>query len=206
MTLFLDSSALVAVVIEGRGRTTVLEALESDTDWCVSALALGESLALVPRLTDEPVVQQDVEDGVRLMFDRCAVVPVDQLCLDRAAVIAREQPVRMGDAIHLAAADRLQPERFREQVKAEAERIRGNLKLVTFRTDFEFSPGQPVAEDVAAVEAFLAEMEMHSTLRRYQAKHGRAVAAPEPAAPPAEVAKPKPKAKPAADAQQGELF
>ena len=113
MTLFLDSSALVAVVIEGRGRTTVLEALESDTDWCVSALALGESLALVPRLTDEPVVQQDVEDGVRLMFDRCAVVPVDQLCLDRAAVIAREQPVRMGDAIHLAAADRLpRPVRF----------------------------------------------------------------------------------------------
>ena len=113
MTLFLDSSALVAVVIEGRGRATVLEALESDTDWCMSALALGEALALIPRLTDEPVVQQDVEDGVRLMFDRCAVVPVDQLCLDRAAVIAREQPVRMGDAIHLAAADRLpRPVRF----------------------------------------------------------------------------------------------
>ena len=104
----------------------------------------------------------------------------------------------------LAAADTLQPERFREQVKAEAERIRGNLKLVTFRTDFEFSPGEPVAEDIGAVEAFLAEMEMHSTLRRYQAKHGRAASAPEPVAPP--VAPPKPKAKPSADAQQGELF
>lgn len=104
----------------------------------------------------------------------------------------------------LAAADTLQPERFREQVKAEAERIRGNLKLVTFRTDFEFSPGQPAVEDVAAVEAFLSEMEMHSTLRRYQAKHGRPVSASVPTARPPE--EPKPKAKPSAEAQQGELF
>ena len=100
----------------------------------------------------------------------------------------------------LAAADTLQPERFREQVKAEAERIRGNLKLVTFQTDFQFVPGQPIAEDVAAVEAFLAEMEMHSTLRRYQAKHSRAATSP----PPPDA--PKPKDKPPADAQQGELF
>ena len=104
----------------------------------------------------------------------------------------------------LGAGDTLQPERFREQVKAEAERIRGNLKLVTFRTDFEFSPGHPVAEDIAGVETFLSEMEMHSTLRRYQSKHGRATAEPEPSVPPIEAPKPKPK--PPGDAQQGELF
>ncbi|MFZ9541565.1 MAG: hypothetical protein ACO292_10550, partial [Ilumatobacteraceae bacterium] len=39
--------------------------------------------------------------------DRVAIVPVDQQCLDRASIIAREQPVHMSDAIHLAAADRL---------------------------------------------------------------------------------------------------
>jgi hypothetical protein len=104
----------------------------------------------------------------------------------------------------LAAGDTLQPERFREQVKAEADRIRSNLRLVTFRTDFEFEPGSPVAEDITGVEAFLAEMEMHSTLRRYQTKHGRASTTPAEA-PKADPA-PKPKAKPAADAQQGELF
>ena len=93
----------------------------------------------------------------------------------------------------LAAADRLQPERFREQVRSEAARIRSNLGLVTFRTDFAFEPGEPAAEDVAGVEAFLGEMEMLSTLRRYQAKHGRAEAPP-PVAPPA----PEPR--------QGELF
>lgn len=103
----------------------------------------------------------------------------------------------------LAAAATLQPERFREQVQAEADRIRGNLQLVTFRTDFAFEPGQPVAEDIPGVEAFLAAMEMHSTLRRYQAKHGRALAA-------ADEVKPKepskPTAKPAPADGQGELF
>ena len=98
----------------------------------------------------------------------------------------------------LAAADRLQPERFREQVKAEAGRIRANLGLVTFRTDFDFEPGFPATEQVAEVEAFLARMEMTSTLRRYQAGQGRvtpAAAAPRPAPP----------ARPAGPAQ-GELF
>ena len=107
MTIYLDSSALVAAVIEGRGRSVVLESLEADTDWCASALAFTEALALLPRLSDEPVLQNDMEDSLRLLWDRVAVVPVDQLCLDRAAQIAREQPVRIGDAIHLAAADRL---------------------------------------------------------------------------------------------------
>jgi DNA polymerase-1 len=106
----------------------------------------------------------------------------------------------------LGAADVLQPERFREQVKAEAGRIRGNLELVTFRTDFEFIPGQPATEDIKGVEAFLTEMEMHSTLRRYQAKHGRTSVSEEPVPAPAPKAAPKPKAKPSADAQQGELF
>ena len=46
---------------------------------------------------------------------------------------------------------------------------------------------------------------MHSTLRRYQAKHGRSAAMPAEA-PKAEQPVPKAKAKPAADAQQGELF
>jgi predicted nucleic acid-binding protein len=113
MTLYLDSSALVAAVIEGRGRTVVLESLETDSDWCASALAFAEALALLPRLSDERVLQDDVEDALRLLWDRVAVVPVDQTCLDRAAQIAREQPVRISDAIHLAAADRLpRPLRF----------------------------------------------------------------------------------------------
>ena len=104
----------------------------------------------------------------------------------------------------LAAAERLQPERFREQVKAEAARIRTNLELVTFRTDFDFEPGTPATEDVAGVEAFLGRMEMLATLRRYRTARGAAPAEPtEPTDAP-----PKKRAKPAepADPAQGELF
>jgi predicted nucleic acid-binding protein len=107
MTVFLDSSALVGLVIDGPARRVVLDSLEGDAEWCASALALSEALALSARLSDEEILVQDLEDAIRLFWDRVAIVPVDQSCLDQAAGIVREQPVRMSDAIHLAAAHRL---------------------------------------------------------------------------------------------------
>ena len=104
----------------------------------------------------------------------------------------------------LRAADTIQPERFREQLRAEAERIRGNLKLVTFHTEFDLDLGLPAAEDVPAVEQFLVEMEMHSTLRRYLARHGRSSESDRPAS---SEEKPKPGSQaPASGPTQGELF
>ena len=35
------------------------------------------------------------------------MVPIDQRCLDRAAELARAQPLRLTSAIHLAAAERM---------------------------------------------------------------------------------------------------
>ena len=107
MTVYLDTSALVAVAVDGTARQVVIDALEAHTNWCSSALSMCEAMALVARLTDEEVLQNDLEDSLRLLWDRVSVVPVDQTCLDRAARITREQPVRIADAIHLAAADRL---------------------------------------------------------------------------------------------------
>ena len=61
----------------------------------------------IDRLTDEPILRLDLEDAIRLAWDHLHVVPVDQRCLDRAAALARSQPVRLSDAIHFAAAERL---------------------------------------------------------------------------------------------------
>lgn len=72
----------------------------------------------------------------------------------------------------LAAADTIEPVRFAEQIKTEADRIRSNLNLVRFQTHFEVELGGSVIEDTTAVAEFLLSMEMHSTLKRYQAKHG----------------------------------
>jgi len=105
MTVFFDTSAVVALHVETAARAVAMQALQPDT--CVSALALTEALALVTRLTDETMLRADLEDALRLQWDRYAVVPVDQRCLDRAAELMREQPLRLADALHLAAADRL---------------------------------------------------------------------------------------------------
>ena len=70
-------------------------------------MALTEALPAIDRLTDERILRLDLEDAIRLVWDHLHVVPVDQRCLDRAASLARTQPVRLSDAIHFAAAERL---------------------------------------------------------------------------------------------------
>jgi uncharacterized protein len=107
MTLYLDASALVARHVDIPARALTIDTMRSDDDWCSSALSLTEALLLIDRLTDEPILRRDLEDLVRLDWDRCHVVPIDQRCLDRAAALGREQPLRLSDTIHLAAADRL---------------------------------------------------------------------------------------------------
>ncbi len=113
MTLALDTSALLALAVEGGERAIVLDTLAADPLWCASAMALTEALPAIDRLTDESILRTDLEDAVRLAWDHLHIVPVDQRCLDRAATLARLQPVRLTDAIHLAAAERLpDPVRF----------------------------------------------------------------------------------------------
>jgi predicted nucleic acid-binding protein len=113
MTLALDTSALLAIAVDGDQRAIVLDALASDAVWCASALALTEALPAIDRLTDESIFRSDLEDSIRLAWDHIHVVPIDQRCLDRAATLSREQPVRLTDAIHFAAAERLpSPVRF----------------------------------------------------------------------------------------------
>ncbi len=107
MTLALDTTALLARYLDGPFREVALDAMRSDRDWCVSALALSEAMMLVERLGDDPSRTDELRAAVRDDWERMWVVPVDRRCLDRAAELGRTQPVRTTDAIHLAAADRL---------------------------------------------------------------------------------------------------
>ena len=107
MTIFLDASALMARAIDFPGRTVVLDACAADADWCASAAALSEALVLAHRLTDDAAELDELRHALRADWERMAVVPVDQSCLDRAAELATDHPLRLVDAIHLAAADRL---------------------------------------------------------------------------------------------------
>jgi uncharacterized protein len=107
VTLFLDASGLVARAIDFPGRAVVLDACAEDPDWCASALALAEAMVLADRLSDDDTERDGLRRALRTDWERIAVVPVDQLCLDRAAELASAHPLRVVDAVHLAAADRL---------------------------------------------------------------------------------------------------
>jgi predicted nucleic acid-binding protein len=107
MTLALDSSALLARYLDHPARPVVLTAMGAERDWCASALALPECLALLHRLIDDPFERTELARVLRADWLAVAVVPVDQLCLDRAGELAEAHPLHMIDAIHLAAADRL---------------------------------------------------------------------------------------------------
>lgn len=107
MTVALDTTALLARFLDGPARDPVVAAMEADHDWCASALALTEALLVLDRLFDSPAAAADLRRLVRDDWERIAVVPVDRDCLERAAELGRLQPLRVADAIHLAAAARL---------------------------------------------------------------------------------------------------
>ena len=107
MTIVLDTSALVALHVAGSARAVVRDAMEQDSTWCASALAMTEALAVIDRLSDDEITRHDLEDELRRTWDYVALVPVDQRCLDDASLLMRNQPLHVSDAIHLAAATRL---------------------------------------------------------------------------------------------------
>ena len=107
MTIMLDTSALVALHTSGTARAIAHDALQHEADWCASALALTEAMAIIDRMSEQEFIRHDLEDAIRHTWDYVAVVPVDQRCLDDAALLVRQQPLHISDAIHLAAATRL---------------------------------------------------------------------------------------------------
>jgi predicted nucleic acid-binding protein len=107
VTIYLDSSALLAWHIDGASRGVVHEELQRDVTWCASAISLTEALAAVSRLTDDDVLRREFEDNIRDTWDFIHVVPLDQRCLDDAVQLMTEQPIGVSTALHLVAAQRL---------------------------------------------------------------------------------------------------
>ena len=113
MSIVLDASALLALHVESPSRHIVEQAMEDGREWCACAVALPESIAAATRMTDEPVLQREIEDMIRHTWDFLHVVPADRSLLDDAAELAVRQPIGVSAAMHLAAAARLpRPVRF----------------------------------------------------------------------------------------------
>ena len=117
MTLYLDTSALVAAAPRSAGpRRRAATRWRPTPSGARSGLTLMESLALDRPGHRRAGLRADLEDLVRLTWDRLAVVPVDQRCLDRAAALMRDAA---------AAAQRRDPPRRRRSAAAP-------VRFVTF--------------------------------------------------------------------------
>lgn len=113
MTLFLDTSALVRRYVAEAGRELVVDSMTADATWVASALARSEAMITLHQLAAGPRQQARLWSSFRDDWAAFAVVPVDDRCLSRAVELGAQYGVRLVDAIHLAAADRLpRPVRF----------------------------------------------------------------------------------------------
>ena len=113
MTLYVDSSALVRRYLHDRHRPIVLEAMAGDDPWCASALARTEAQLALHRAAVSARQQAELWRALRDEWESFWVVPLDDRCMARAVEIGATYGVRIVDAVHLAAADRLPaPVRF----------------------------------------------------------------------------------------------
>ncbi|MGQ0830720.1 MAG: type II toxin-antitoxin system VapC family toxin [Microthrixaceae bacterium] len=107
MSLYVDSSALVRRYVHDRHRSVVVDAMAADHDWCASALVRSETQIALHRAAASSRAQRALWRSLRDEWEAFWVVPLDDHCMTRAAEIGATFGVRMVDAIHLAAADRL---------------------------------------------------------------------------------------------------
>lgn len=113
MTVFVDTSALVRRYVRESDRELVVATMRDDPVWVASALARTEAMMTLHHLSAGPAQQARLWHAFRDDWDAFVVVPVDERCLARAVELGAEYGVRLVDAIHLAAADRLpRPTRY----------------------------------------------------------------------------------------------
>ena len=106
-TLYVDTSALVRRYLHDRHRPLVLEAMDGAEAWAASHLVRTEAQVALHRAAVSPRQQQALWRELRDEWDAFWVVPLDDRCLARAVELGATYGVRIVDAIHLAAADRL---------------------------------------------------------------------------------------------------
>ncbi len=107
MTLYVDSSALVRRYLHDRHRTVVVEAMVADEAWCASALVRTEVQLALHRASASARQQRILWSSLRDEWEAFWVVPMDDRCTARAVELGATYGLRIVDAIHLAAADRL---------------------------------------------------------------------------------------------------
>jgi predicted nucleic acid-binding protein len=125
VTLYVDTSALVRRDLHDRHRPLVLDAMAADDVWAASSLVRTEAQLALHRASVSGRQQRELWRELRDEWEAFWVVPLDDRCMARAVEVGATYGVRIVDAVHLAAADRLpRPVRYltfdRRQIPAAA--------------------------------------------------------------------------------------
>ena len=107
MTLYVDTSALVRRYLRDRHSSVVVDAMGDGDAWCASSLVRTEAQLALHRASVSARQQNELWRELRDEWDAFWVVPIDDRCMARAVELGATYGVRIVDAIHLAAADRL---------------------------------------------------------------------------------------------------
>jgi len=107
LILAVDTSALLRRYAPDAHHQMVVDVMDEAHTIVASALALTELLVCTHRMAINADQADAAASAVQADWTRWASVPVDSRCLARASEIGTAFRVRIADAIHLAAADRL---------------------------------------------------------------------------------------------------
>ncbi len=112
MSLYLDSSALLAVYLDEEQRGRCLDLLCSDSRWITGRHTQVEVRRNLARRL-EPEEADDARRRVLEDWARTTIVELDEETCETAALIAERTGARSLDALHLAAAVRVAAEELR---------------------------------------------------------------------------------------------
>ncbi|MDK3258530.1 type II toxin-antitoxin system VapC family toxin [Blastococcus capsensis] len=111
MITYLDTSAIVPLLIEEPGSATCLSLWSAAADVVCSQLGYVETAAALARATrlGRMTAEQEERGLAQLdqVWDEMTVVPVDESLVRQAAALARDHALRGFDAVHCAAALRI---------------------------------------------------------------------------------------------------
>jgi predicted nucleic acid-binding protein len=96
--LYVDTSALLSVILDGNPE---IEGLLDSGNRIASALTLAEAHRALHRVRGS---QEHRRERIERFRNTCAVLPIDDAVLSRAARAFPVEPLRTLDAIHLATA------------------------------------------------------------------------------------------------------
>ncbi|MEC7844842.1 MAG: type II toxin-antitoxin system VapC family toxin [Actinomycetota bacterium] len=103
----LDSTAVLQRYLPGKYRDLVLSEMGESNYWIATELVKTEILLTLHQAAVSPTHYEELSRIFRNDWDFFHVIPIDSRCLNHASQIGAQFGLKLVDALHLAALDRI---------------------------------------------------------------------------------------------------